>query len=438
MANRLLQILGISAFLFGASEAAIAQQHPCPDQQKKPLITEQVTDGVFYLDSLSSADTSLGTSLDTAIINLHSRVLASSAYAPKNKGLLLDSIGGRTALVSREGMFVFIDGYTLNTQTGEFSSDPDPCMFDKVFDREKEGAIENLLDKGQQSFPEISAYRENNSLVVDFRSGTVKIPLADLYFSHGKQHYKGGRYADAVLVLREAFRLDAKNMETANLLGGAYYHLKQYADARTFIKYAVQLSPQSAILHSNLALVLYDSGKTDEAKKEALEAQRLDQNNESSKRLLDRISKTIIIVGKVPKKDDKSSFELPHKDSMTTQEAFDVLNFTAGVGILSGNGRYRDTIFNSDPKHGKTSGATLHADISPEPFLVLSRQYDMGIFADGGITWRTLYSSISPQSSTGVWDSYGRMRGRAGITSNVGVGESDGEFVFGFLHYFGI
>ena len=98
--------------------------------------------------------------------------------------------------------------------------------------------------------------------------------LASLQAALG--HHQAGRLAEAEQLYRAVLRADANDPDALNLLGVLEYQRGQNLEALEGLSKAIQVSPQTAIFHNNLGLVLVALGRQEEASQRFEEAGRLD------------------------------------------------------------------------------------------------------------------------------------------------------------------
>lgn len=78
---------------------------------------------------------------------------------------------------------------------------------------------------------------------------------AELYFNEGLEHYKAGRYKDAVEIFKKVIGLKSKDARVHNYLGDAYFNLDRYPEAISAYKQAIEIKPDYAAAYNNLAAV---------------------------------------------------------------------------------------------------------------------------------------------------------------------------------------
>ncbi len=119
----------------------------------------------------------------------------------------------------------------------------------------------------------------------------VETPSGDLFDRHSRRglaQYKENRFEDAVLSFHHALKI-RRDAGILHNLGVAYARLKQLDNAAASFREALELAPQSAGTHANLALALRERGLREQALFHYAEAARLDAANPTAHYDLGRV-----------------------------------------------------------------------------------------------------------------------------------------------------
>jgi tetratricopeptide (TPR) repeat protein len=81
----------------------------------------------------------------------------------------------------------------------------------------------------------------------------------------GEQHYKAGRYNEAIEAFKEAVRLRPNFAKAYNNLGSAYNSIGKYDEAIAALKQAIRLNPNIGLAYNNLGFAYMKKGKRDES-----------------------------------------------------------------------------------------------------------------------------------------------------------------------------
>jgi TonB family protein len=84
-------------------------------------------------------------------------------------------------------------------------------------------------------------------------------------YASGLKAYKAGNYHEAVELLETSTARDPHNSSVFNDLGRAYMNLRQYPQAATSFRKAIEINPDERYAYNNLGLVLVNEHKYDEA-----------------------------------------------------------------------------------------------------------------------------------------------------------------------------
>jgi tetratricopeptide (TPR) repeat protein len=90
------------------------------------------------------------------------------------------------------------------------------------------------------------------------------------------EHHHAGRLDEAEQLYRVVLHADGRNADALNLLGVLQYQRGENPEALEGLSKAIQVSPQTAIFHNNLGLVLVALDRHDEAAQRFEQAGRLD------------------------------------------------------------------------------------------------------------------------------------------------------------------
>jgi tetratricopeptide (TPR) repeat protein len=104
---------------------------------------------------------------------------------------------------------------------------------------------------------------------------TDSLTYAKAYANLGNVRIAQGRYQEAVTHLSEALRLNPRDADAHNDLGGALQQLGEQAQAMLQFRAAIRLQPDHPRAHYNLSLLLDNLGNSDEALLELQTARRL-------------------------------------------------------------------------------------------------------------------------------------------------------------------
>jgi Flp pilus assembly protein TadD len=116
---------------------------------------------------------------------------------------------------------------------------------------------------------------------------------ADLLNDWGYSYYLRNKWGDAEKQLRHALEIDPKNDRARCNLGLALGQQGRYDEAlKTFRAAHIE----DAEAHGNLAFIYWSQGKFDEAKRECLEAQRLDPASVKAKEMLSQLDRPMSAV----------------------------------------------------------------------------------------------------------------------------------------------
>lgn len=96
-------------------------------------------------------------------------------------------------------------------------------------------------------------------------SGDVRKEQAQLYLKNGTSHMSKGHYRQSLKSLLEAYRLDSEDPRILNNLGLAYYLLKNYDKALSFVGQALESRPQYSDARNNYGRILIAMGEYDQA-----------------------------------------------------------------------------------------------------------------------------------------------------------------------------
>ena len=109
----------------------------------------------------------------------------------------------------------------------------------------------------------------------------------------GYDHIENEEYHQAIDALKKAISSDSSDEAVHNSLGFAYYSTQDYEAAIDAFKAGISLNPQLKHLHHNLGWAYFKVKELENAKKAAEEALKIDPNYESTRELLEAISREL-------------------------------------------------------------------------------------------------------------------------------------------------
>jgi prepilin-type processing-associated H-X9-DG protein len=115
-------------------------------------------------------------------------------------------------------------------------------------------------------------------------------PHRDDLVALGKAAFKEGRYEEAVAHLAPAAEADLTDPGVLALLGAAYSFLGRHAAGIAAFERALELQPDNAQAHYNLAVAFEQAGRADDAAVHYRKATELDPNHAASAKALRRLA----------------------------------------------------------------------------------------------------------------------------------------------------
>ena len=112
------------------------------------------------------------------------------------------------------------------------------------------------LKKLPEAVSFLNGYLEKNS-----RSSSATYGLGYVF-------YLQGMFKESRQILNESLNFDPKNTLALNNLAVVLVELKEYADALTLVKEAIQIAPNELMFYRNLQMIYASSGKPDNFEKE--------------------------------------------------------------------------------------------------------------------------------------------------------------------------
>lgn len=113
------------------------------------------------------------------------------------------------------------------------------------------------------------------------------------HYKLGIEAFKTGDLDTAIEELETSSKIDNTNYRSFNYLGAAYSAKGRLNAAVGAFKIAVQLAPNVASIHYNIAQALEADGVDSEAEYEYERALQIDQNYAKAREALDRIKKRL-------------------------------------------------------------------------------------------------------------------------------------------------
>lgn len=114
----------------------------------------------------------------------------------------------------------------------------------------------------------------------------------------GLEYHRKGQYEEAQAAYLQIPRESLYFAESRHLLGGIQQSLGYLEEAEALIRQAIQLAPQHAVYHANLAGVLLNSRQAEPAQKAALEALRIEAGIPEAKK---HLGSSYLLQGKAQK-----------------------------------------------------------------------------------------------------------------------------------------
>ncbi len=98
---------------------------------------------------------------------------------------------------------------------------------------------------------------------------------ADEHITLGLSYEQKGEYDFAVQEYKKAIKMTDADFRPFFYAGNVYYKIKDYKLSETYYNKALKIAPDSGDIHNNLAWVYIDTGKYEDAGKEANKALRI-------------------------------------------------------------------------------------------------------------------------------------------------------------------
>ena len=149
---------------------------------------------------------------------------------------------------NRRALVLADDAITVGLKRRQTRIKPEPALVDSYLLRA------SLLEKEEDTSRSVDALRRAGNMAFElgdaamamniYRRGISRVPTDSRFYNNiGVVLSAEGKNAEAVLYLRKALELDARNSDTMTALGVAYYRMKLLPLAREMWKQAVEISP---------------------------------------------------------------------------------------------------------------------------------------------------------------------------------------------------
>lgn len=146
-----------------------------------------------------------------------------------------------------------------------------PRIYNIYPEKNKEKSVENNLT---QSSPEINyrsgikSFKQNNysSALNHFQKAVESEPDNIDYLTElATTHYKLKNYNEAIKSYEKIIGLRPDNVSCYNRIGNIYWIKKDFERAEFYFRKSIELDPNLIVSYNNLALMLDENGKKDEA-----------------------------------------------------------------------------------------------------------------------------------------------------------------------------
>lgn len=123
----------------------------------------------------------------------------------------------------------------------------------------------------------------------EVNSHPMEAERREAFVKQARECLKNGQFQEAASFAEQAAELDSKNPDAYMILGAALSKAERPDEAADAFRHALQINPNSAKAHYNLAVHFYRYGWRTEASREAAKARELDGGHQPTKALIQRI-----------------------------------------------------------------------------------------------------------------------------------------------------